>query len=225
MKKIIVTVVALISLTTSWLVFGLPGLTLARPAGQRGSVTIPVDTIFRLRLNQGLTSRTAQKGDTFTARVVAPVVVGSVVAVPEGSTVYGRVTTVTRAARRKNGTIGVTFYKLQLPSKRTYPIYGSLTSLGDEKGEQHDGEKESEVKGKSTAKRNVIFIGGGAGVGAVIGAAAGGGKGAGIGAAIGAGVGAAGALLSKGHEAEVASGTEIGMVLDRPLTVSTSSGR
>ena len=64
-----------------------------------------------------------------------------------------------------------------------------------------------------------MFIGGGAGAGAIIGAAAGGGKGAGIGARVGTGLGTAGSLLSKGNEAEVPSGTEIGMMLDKELTI------
>jgi type IV secretion system protein VirB10 len=194
----------------------------ARPlrSAQTKRVTIPSDTLFKLKLNTGLSSRTAQKGDTFTAKVIAPVTVGHDIAVPEGSVVYGHVTSVTKAARRKNGEIAVTFDKLELASKRTYEVLGSLASLEDEKGEKREVGEEGEVKGKSTTKRNVVFIGGGAGVGAAIGAAAGGGKGAGIGAAIGAGVGAAGALLSKGNEVEVASGTEIGMVLDKALTVT-----
>jgi len=222
-RSIIPTLIALTALVTSLPVISPSENALAQRVAGKRSVTIPADTVFHLKMNQGLSSRTAKVGDRFTARVTAPVVVGRVVAVPEGGTVYGKVTAVTKAARRQNGTIGVSFHKLALPSGETYKIYGSLTSLEDEKGGEVG--EEGEVKGKSTTKRNVIFIGGGAGVGAAIGAAAGGGKGAGIGAAIGAGVGAAGALLSKGHEAEVASGTEIGMALDRALTVSTESGR
>ncbi len=182
------------------------------------SVRVPVDTLFRLRLRQGLSSRTAQKGDTFTAEVIAPVVVGDVVAVPAGSLVTGRVTSVTRAARRRSGTIGVTFEELQLPSGQKYRIFGSLAKTPE--GESRQVSEEGEVRGKSSIKRDVVFIGGGAGVGAVIGAAAGGGKGAGVGAAIGAGLGTAAALLRKGAEVEVPSGTEIGMVLDRELILT-----
>ena len=82
--------------------------------------------------------------------------------------------------------------------------------------------QEGEVEGKSTTKRNVVFIGGGAGAGALIGAVAGGGKGAGIGAAVGAGLGTLGALVSKGNDVEVASGTEVAMSLDREVTVPVS---
>lgn len=224
MKRLIITLlVALISLTTNLPGLIRPHLALAQRAGR--SITIPTDTVFRLKLSHGLSSRTAQKGDTFTARVISPVVVGDHVAVPVGSTVYGRMTAVTKAARRQNGTIAVTFYKLGLPSGEVHQIYGSLTSLENEKGDQQGAGREGEVKGKSTTKRDVIFIGGGAGTGAAIGAAAGGGKGAGIGAAIGAGVGVAGALLSKGHEAEISSGTEILMALDREVTVAGNANR
>lgn len=188
-----------------------------RIAAEQESVRVPVDTLFRLRLRQGLSSRTAQKGDIFMAEVIAPVVVGDVVAVPVGSLVTGRVTSVTRAARRRSGTIAVSFEELQLPSGRKYKIYGSLASLETPEGEKRQVGEEGEVKGGSSIKRDVVFIGGGAGVGAVIGAAAGGGKGAGVGAAVGAGLGTAAALLRKGAEVEVPSGTEIGMVLDREL--------
>jgi len=219
MKKSLSLLATLIFLVVSVPVLGLPDQTRPLRTGEQSTVTVPVDTVFRLKLNQGLSSRTAQKGDTFTAKLIAPVVVGYDVVIPEGSIVHGRVTSVTRAARRRNGTIAVTFYQLDLPSKQTYSISGSLTSLEDEKGEKREVGQEGEVKGKSTRKRDVIFIGGGAGVGAIIGAAAGGGKGAGIGAAIGAGLGTAGALLTKGSEVEVASGTEIGMVLDKALAI------
>ncbi len=183
------------------------------------SITVPVDTVVRLQLTQGLSSRTARKGDTFTAKVVAPVVVGETVAIPEGSIIYGRITSATRAARRRDGQIAVTFYKLELPSQQTFTIYGSLAAVESEEGKKQEVGKEGEVQGKSGIKRDVVFIGGGAGIGAVIGAAAGGGKGAGVGAAVGAGIGAAGALLRKGNEVELASGTEFTMVLDRAVNL------
>lgn len=189
-----------------------------RRAASEAGVTIPADTLFRLRLNNGLSSKSARVGDRITATVTAPVVVDGRVAVPEGTTVAGKVTSVQPAARRKNGTIGVGFTHLDLPNGTSRSIIGSLASLSDD-GKERQADAEGRVSGSSTTKRNVIFIGGGAGAGAVIGAIAGGGKGAGIGAAIGAGLGTAGVLLSKGHEAEVASGTEIGMRLDQSVTV------
>ncbi|PYV86488.1 MAG: hypothetical protein DMG05_19525 [Acidobacteria bacterium] len=191
------------------------------PAKQR-LIAVPTDTIVQLKLNQGLSSRTAQRGDIFTARVTAPVVVDNSVVVPEGSTIYGRVTEVAEAERRRNGSIAVAFYQLELTTKEKLEIHGSLASLGDERGEKRGVGQEGEVEGKSTTKRNVVFIGGGAGAGALIGAVAGGGKGAGIGAAVGAGLGTLGALVSKGNDVEVASGTEVAMSLDREVTIPVS---
>jgi hypothetical protein len=190
-------------------------------AAKHSALAIPVDTVVRLQLSQGLSSRTAQKGDLFTAGVIDPVVVDNWVAVPQGSIVHGRVTDVSKAERRKNGSIAVEFHALELPNKERFDILGSLTSLEDKKGTDKHVE-ESEVEGKSTAKRNVVFIGGGAGAGAAVGALAGGGKGAGIGAAVGAGLGTLGALASKGNDVEVASGTPIAMSFDRAVTIPIS---
>jgi hypothetical protein len=185
-------------------------------------IAVPADTIVQLQLNQGLSSRTAQKDDTFMASVTAPVVVDNMVVIPEGSRVHGRVTEVMRAERRQNGSVAVAFYELELPTKEKIEIHGSLASLEDEKGEKREVGQEGEVEGKSTAKRNVVFIGGGAGAGALVGAVAGGGKGAGIGAAVGAGVGTLGALMAKGNDVQVASGTEIAMSLDREVAIPIS---
>jgi len=182
-------------------------------------IAVPVDTVVQLQLNQGLSSRTAQKGDTFTASVTTPVVVGDSVVIPKESTIHGRVTDVMRAERRQNGSVAVAFYELELPSKEKIEIHGSLASLEDEKGEKRNVGQEGEVAGKSTTKRNVAFIGGGAGAGALVGAVAGGGKGAGIGAAVGAGAGTLGALMSKGNDVQIASGTEIAMALDREVSI------
>jgi hypothetical protein len=189
------------------------------PPAKPSSISVPADTVVQLLLNQGLSSRIAQKGDTFTARVSAPVVVDNTVVIPAGSTVHGRVTEVLRAERRQNGSVSVAFYELELPTKEKIEIHGSLASLEDEKGEKQTVRQEGEVEGKSTTKRNVAFIGGGAGAGALVGAVAGGGKGAGIGAAVGAGVGTLGALMTKGNDVQVASGTEIAMALDREVSL------
>jgi hypothetical protein len=80
-------------------------------------------------------------------------------------------------------------------------------------------DSEGQVSGRSSMRRNAIFIGGGAGVGAVIGGIAGGGRGAGIGAGVGAGLGVAGALLSRGEEAVVRPGTQFGVILNQRITL------
>jgi hypothetical protein len=118
--------------------------------------------------------------------------------------------------------IGVEFNQLSIKG-RSYSIEGTLTSLrADERKQIID--EESRVNGKSSTTRNILFIGGGAGVGAAIGAIAGGGKGAGIGALTGGGIGVLGALLSRGAEADVPAGSEVAMQLVRAVSVNADQG-
>ena len=186
-------------------------------------VTIPEGTVIELRMETGLNSESSQVDDTFKASVLRSVWIDGRVAVPENSNVDGRVTMVQPAERSsRSGVIGVEFNQLSI-NGRSYAIEGTLTSLrADERKQIIDAE--SRVKGQSSTPRNILFIGGGAGVGAVIGAIAGGGKGAGIGVLTGGGIGALGALLSRGAEAEVPAGSEVAMQLVRLVTVNADQG-
>jgi hypothetical protein len=143
--------------------------------------------------------------------------------IPAASTVEGRVTSVTRAQRKaKAGSIAVSFVSVRLPNGTSRAINGSLTDLGNSNVRS---DNEGQVSGKSTTKRNVVFIGGGAATGALIGAIAGGGKGAGIGAIVGGGLGAAGAIFAKGNEAVVKRDTEFGVVLNQSVSLPASNAR
>lgn len=185
--------------------------------------TVAADTVIRVRMDQTITSENARVGDQFTTTVVDPIYAGGKEVIPAGSKIVGRVTTVNRASRQsKAGTLGVQFISLRLPTGIARGINGDLTDVSSE---DVNADNEGEVSGTSATKRNVVFIGGGAATGALIGAIAGGGKGAGIGAGIGAGLGVAGALFSKGHEAEVKSGTEFGVVLNQSLSLPAANVR
>ena len=184
--------------------------------------TVAANTVIRVRMNEQISSENARIGDRFTTTVVDPVYAGGVEVIPAGSIINGRVSSVSRASRRKAGTLGVSFISLQLPTGYTRAINGSLTDLGSE---SVNSDNEGGVRGRSTTKRNVVFIGGGAATGALIGAIAGGGKGAGIGAGVGAGLGVAGALLSKGNEAKVKRDTEFGVVLNQAVALPAANVR
>ena len=147
-------------------------------------VTIPEGTVIELRMETGLNSESSRVNDTFKASVLRSVWIDGRVAAPENSNVNGRVTMVQPAERSsRSGVIGVEFNQITV-NGRTYAIEGTLTSLrADERKQIID--DESRVKGKSSTSRNILFIGGGAGVGAAIGAVTAGGKGAGIGALTG----------------------------------------
>ena len=180
--------------------------------------TIPAGQTLRVRLEDSISSKTAQVGNTFHTTTIDPVYSsGGIELIPAGSTVIGHVTAVKKAAKNgKTGSIDVNFTSVVLPNKHRVAISGFLTSL-DEDGTKSD--NEGTVSATKTKRRNLKFIGGGAGGGAIIGGIAGGG----VGAAVGAGVGAVGGLITKklvkGDEAEVKQGTQFGVYLGRSISL------
>ncbi len=180
--------------------------------------TLNADQTIRVRMDNELNSKTARIGDRFSTTTVDPVYAAGVEVIPAGSKVWGRVRTVKRAERRTPGNISVSFNSVELPSRATYAINGSLSSL-DTSSDNVNMDNESTVEGRSNQKRDVVFIGSGAATGALIGAIAGGGKGAGIGAIIGGGLGTVGRVFEKEQQAVVKSGTEFGVALNRRVSL------
>ena len=143
-------------------------------------VDLPAGTDLRVRLDQDLSSKTSQAGDSFTATVANPVVVDGKTIVPKGAQAEGTVIDAKPLGRFKGGaTLEI---RLERVTTRwgSYPVATSTISRVE--------------KGKG--KRTGIMAGGGAGLGAVIGGLAGGGKGALIGALAGGGAGTAGSAFT-----------------------------
>jgi len=179
--------------------------------------TVPANQVIRVRMDTELNSRTARVGDRFSTGVTEPVYGESgIEVIPVGSKVWGRVTVVNRAQRRHPGNISVSFYQVEMPNRARYTINGSLTSL---QADQVSADNEGTVKGRSNQKRDAVFIGGGAATGAIIGAIAGGGKGAAIGAILGGALGTGARVYEKEQEADVKSGTEFGVILNRSVSL------
>lgn len=180
--------------------------------------TVPAETVVRVRMDTELNSKTARVGDRFSTTVTEPVYGGGsgVDVVPTGSKVWGRVTSVRRAGRRTPGNISVSFNQVELPTGARHTINGSLSSL---QADDVNSDNEGTVSGKGNRKRDAVFIGGGAATGAIIGAIAGGGKGAAIGAILGGGLGTGARVYEKEQDAEVKSGTEFGVILNRAVSL------
>ena len=83
-------------------------------------------------------------------------------------------------------------------------------------------DSEGTIQQDSDAGRKASDAAGAATTGAVIGAVAGGGKGAGIGAGIGGVAGIAIAMLSRGSDVRLETGTSIEMEIQREVTVDAS---
>ncbi|HYJ88746.1 MAG TPA: hypothetical protein VEW46_21955 [Pyrinomonadaceae bacterium] len=179
--------------------------------------TVPTNTVIRVRMNEHLNSKTARIGDRFSTNVTEPVYAnGGTEVIPVGSRIWGRVSSVRAAGRRTPGNITVSFTSVQLPNGRSYPINGSLTTL---EADDVNSDNEGTVKGRGNRKRDAVFIGGGAAGGALIGAIAGGGKGAAIGAILGGALGTGARVYERESEADVKSGTEFGVILNRPVSL------
>src|ERR671926_722555 len=180
--------------------------------------TVPADTVMRVRMDTELNSKTARVGDRFSTSVTEPVYGGGsgVDVIPVGSKVWGRVSSVRRSGRRTPGSINVSFYQVELPNGIRHAVNGSLSSL---QADDVNSDNEGTVSGKGNRKRDAVFIGGGAATGAIIGAIAGGGKGAAIGAILGGGLGTGARVYEKEQEAEVKSGTEFGVILNRAVSL------
>lgn len=173
---------------------------------------------LRVRMNETISSKTARVGDRFTVTVREPVYSSNgVVVIPEGSELVGRVDAVTAARKGgKPGMLDLSFVQVELPNGSKRAINGSLTELLSDDAKS---DNEGTARGDRMKNRKLIFYGGGAAGGAILGAAVGGGKGALIGGLLGAGGGFLGEKLTKGEEAEVVSGTEFGVYLNRAISL------
>lgn len=133
-------------------------------------LTIPAGTSITVRLQQGLSSASAEPGERFDAVVDEPIVLDDRTVIPVGTPVTGRVVIARRSGRLHHpGELGLTLDTV-LINNQEIPLRTSRIV----------------ARGGSHKKRNLGWIGGGSGGGAIIGALAAGGKGALIGGGIGA---------------------------------------
>ncbi len=152
----------------------------ATSAPARAAVTVPAQTEFTVRTITNLSSAENHDGDTWEGTLESPVIVDGREVIPKGADVTGNVVRAVPSGRLGGrAELWLTLTSVSVGGRR----YNITTSEA--------GQKEG-----SKATRDVLLIGGGAGVGAAIGAAAGGGKGAAIGSAIGAIAGTTGAAAT-----------------------------
>jgi hypothetical protein len=173
----------------------------APPLERRGSGRpgeVPVGTELDVRLQNRLTSDTAQVEDRFEATTMVDLMDGNRVLVPAGSLLRGVVSSVTSAGRlERKGSLTLAFDQITIGT-RSYPIRATVTEALESEG----------VRGEAAS------IGTGAGVGAIIGGILGGFKGALAGILIGGGGTIA---ATEGKDVELPAGTVLRVRLDQPL--------
>lgn len=180
---------------------------------------IPAGTHVLLRMENSLSSRTAQTGDYVYLRTAVPIVEAGQIVVPPGSYVQGVVTASKRSGRVKGrAELSIRLQTLTLASGKVYQFAPHLSAVDSEESGQKVVGNENAVEqapGKARdAGQIAIFAGSGAAVGGLATETV---RGAGIGAGVGSAVGLATVLLTRGREVELRQGSTLDVVLDRPV--------
>jgi hypothetical protein len=171
------------------------------------AVVVPANSILRVRINQGLSSKNAVKGSTFDGVVLSNVFVGNQIAIPRGATFQG----VVADAHTAGQLAGKGELKLQLTNVtfggKTYPV---TTDFWWHQGADKTG----------NTVGNTVGL---AGLGAVIGGIAGGGVGAAVGAGVGGVAGLGVSSATHAGEASLPSEAIVTFHLTQPADITTVS--
>jgi type IV secretion system protein VirB10 len=183
------------------------------------TIVVPAGTKIPLVLKHAVSTKNAQVGDNLYLESTFPVVQNNRMVIPPGTYVQGVVTAVKRPGRIKGrAELLVHFTTMIFPNGYTVSFPGALDNVpGAESQKVKD--KEGTIQADSQKGKDVATVAGTAATGTLIGAASGGGKGAGIGAGIGGATGLIIAMLTKGNDVRLESGTGVEMVLERPLVL------
>jgi len=177
-------------------------------------LVVPEGTEFKLQLRTPIDSKTSKIGDPIVGILVNPAYVGNEVALPNGTRVEGRITSVKHATYRgRGGAITPIFDYVELADGRKISILGLLSEVFESK---HSGrvrvDLEGDLQGRAPSRLMETAL--------VAGAAASGGIG-GIGIGIATGVGGlfGTIFLPRGHEAVLGAGSVVGMRLARSTVI------
>src|ERR1039457_6831970 len=186
--------------------------------------TVPAGTKVLLQLRSGINTKSAKPGDGVYLLSTFPVVVGNRVMIPSGVYVQGVVDRVVRAGRVKGKSqLDMHFTSIIFPNGTVVEIPGFVNSLpgARQQSVKDDGEGTIEQgggKGRNAGEVAKIAIPTGGTVGSIGGLGAGHPVEGGL-IGIGAGLAAVGlvSLFTRGADVNIESGTQLEMVLQRPL--------
>jgi type IV secretion system protein VirB10 len=193
---------------------------------EKKTYIVPAGTKVLLQLRSGINTKSAKQGDGVYLASTFPVVVGNRVMIPAGVYVQGMVDHVVRAGHVKGKSeLDMHFTSIIFPNGTVVEIPGIVNSLpgAQKQTVKDDGEgtiEQNGDKGRNAGEVAKIAIPTGGTVGS-IGGLAGGHPLAGGLAGIGAGAAAAGlvALFTRGADVNIESGTQVEMLLQRPLVL------
>jgi hypothetical protein len=179
---------------------------------------VPEGTRISLQLNDHLSTKGNNEGDSFTAVVISPIYAGDQMVIPKGSIVSGSISRIIRPGRFKGKAVmTLLFETINIPGRAQLPIVASLLSVDPEGNAGVRPENTVEGRGSAGADVGKVVAPGLAGTG--IGTLAGGGTGAGIGAGVGAAIGLTSVFATRGKDLQLRRGSTMDIVLDRPLVI------
>jgi hypothetical protein len=185
-------------------------------------VTVPSGTKVLLVLKNSVSSRNAKPGDGVFLESSFPVVENGRVVIPAGTYVQGVVDSVKRSGRVKGrAELLLHFTTLVYPNGYTVMMPGALES-SDSSDSQKVKDTEGTVRADGNKGRDAGAIATTTGTGVLIGGLSRGLKGGLIGGGIGAAVGVATAMLTRGDEVRLESGSSVEMILQRPLDLDAN---
>jgi hypothetical protein len=209
-KRVLLFVVA-----TLWVAAALQAETFSVPAG----------TKINCRLAQVVSTKTNFQNDPFTATVTEPLTIGGKQIIPLGSTIDGRIAWLVRPGRTRGvGEMRLDIEKVTFPDGRGFTLNAVLVNAYGVKGAKVQNE-EGNVKGPSSRMKDIQMIGMGMGGGGFVGVILGGAHGAVIGGAIGGGAALANALVHRGADLTLPTGTQLEYQLTRELVVNSDGPR
>jgi type IV secretion system protein VirB10 len=188
--------------------------------------TVPAGTKVLLQLHSAINTRSAKPGDGVYLASTFPVVVGNRVMIPAGVYVQGVVDRVARAGRVKGRSqLDMHFTSMIFPNGTVVEIPGLVNNLpgASKQTVKDDGEgtiEQAGDKGRNAGTVAEIAIPTGGSVGSIAGLGSGHPLAGGV-AGIGAGLAAIGlaTLFTRGADVNIESGTQVEMVLQRPLVL------
>ncbi len=192
--------------------------------------TVPAGTKVLLQLRSSVNTKSAKPGDGVYLASAFPVVAGNRVMIPAGVYVQGVVDRVERAGRVKGkAQLDMHFTSIIFPNGSVVEIPGIVDSVPGAKKQsvKNDGEGTIEQDGDKTrnmGKVAEVSIPTGATVGSIGGLGSGHPIAGGL-AGVGAGLATAGlvSLFTRGADVNIESGTQVEMVLQRPLILEDTN--
>ena len=192
--------------------------------------TVPAGTKVLLQLRSAINTKSAKVGDGVYLASTFPVVVGNRVMIPAGVYVQGIVDRVERAGRVKGrAQLDMHFTSIIFPNGSVVEIPGMVNSLPGAHKQQvkDDGEgtiEQDSDKGRNAEKTAEIAIPTGGTVGSVAGLGSGHPLAGGL-TGIGAGLATVAlvSLFTRGADVNIETGTQVEMVLQRPLILEDTN--